>query len=55
MIISASFISAWNGMKKILGDKIMSYYPQKDWINQDFRMLYAAKKENSFVKDWEIC
>jgi len=39
----------------LLKDKIMSYYPQKDWINQDFRRLYAAKKEKSFVKDWEIC
>jgi hypothetical protein len=33
----------------------MSYYPQKDRINQDFRRLDAAEKEKTFVEDGKIC
>jgi hypothetical protein len=35
--------------------KILSYYPQKGWINQGFRRLHTAWGEKSFVKDRKIC
>jgi hypothetical protein len=56
MIISASLYQPGSAGKKICKEpQIMSYYPQKDWINQGFRQLYAAREEKSFVKDREIC
>jgi hypothetical protein len=41
--------------KEIERTKIFPYYPQNDRINQGFRRLYPAMKENSFVKDRGIC
>jgi hypothetical protein len=41
--------------KKFERTKILSYYPQKESINQGFPRLYATMKEKSFVKDRELC
>jgi hypothetical protein len=51
MIIFASLISAGIGrVKNREENRIMSYYPQKGRINQDFQGSYdAAGKEKSFV------
>jgi hypothetical protein len=49
MIISAPLPIRLDRQEKELNRiKIMSYYPQKDRINQDFRRLDAAEKEKYF-------